>query len=44
MNRSHVTVTLGKFRKQGLVEYERGKPLVCYIQKLMVYLQMYFPR
>lgn len=44
MNRSHVTVTLGKFRKQGLVDYERGRPLVVNVQKLMVYLQIYFPR
>lgn len=44
MNRSHVTVTLGKFRKQGLVEYERGRPLKVNIQKLMVYLQLDSPR
>jgi CRP-like cAMP-binding protein len=40
MNRSHVTVTLGKFRKQGLVDYERGRPLAVNVQKLMVYLQL----
>ena len=44
MNRSHVSVTLGKFRQKGLVEYERGRPLIVNVQKLMVYLQMYFPR
>lgn len=38
MNRSHVTVTLGRFRKEGLVEYERGHPLKVHVQKLMVYL------
>jgi CRP-like cAMP-binding protein len=42
MNRSHVTVTLGQFRKQGLVEYERGRPLKVNVQKLMVYLQIGF--
>ena len=40
MNRSHVTVTLGKFRTKGLVEYQRGRPLIVHIQKLMVYLQL----
>lgn len=40
MNRSHVTVTLGRFRQQGLVEYERRSPLRVNIQKLMVYLQL----
>lgn len=39
MNRSHVTVTLGKFREKGLVEYRRGYPLRVNVQKLMVYLQ-----
>ncbi len=44
MNRSHVTVTLGKFREKGLVDYQRGRPLIVNIQKLMVYLQIDFPR
>jgi CRP-like cAMP-binding protein len=44
MNRSHVTVTLGKFRQKGLFDYERGKPLVVNIQKLMAYLQIGFPK
>ncbi len=44
MNRSHVTVTLGKFRKEGLMDYERGRPLLINIQKLITYLQMDFPR
>ncbi len=44
MNRSHVSVTLGQFRQKGLVQYERAGPLIIHIQKLMVYLQMYFPR
>lgn len=44
MNRSHVTVTLGKFRKEGLLEYGRGGPLLVNIQKLMVYLQLDYPR
>ena len=44
MNRSHVTVTLGKFRTQGLVDYQRGKPLVVNTQKLLAYLQIDFPK
>ena len=44
MNRSHVTVTLGKFRKQGLLDYQRGRPLAVNIQKLMVYLQLNLPK
>jgi CRP-like cAMP-binding protein len=40
MNRSHVTVTLGKLRKEGLVDYKRGHPLRVNVQKLMVYLQI----
>ena len=40
MNRSHVTVTLGKFRKLGLVESGRGRLLTIYVQKLMVHLQI----
>jgi CRP/FNR family cyclic AMP-dependent transcriptional regulator len=44
MNRSHVTVTLGKFRNKGLVDYQRGKPLIINIQKLMVYLQIDYPK
>jgi hypothetical protein len=44
MNRSHVTVTLGKFRNLGLVDYQRGRPLVVNIQKLMAHLQLDFPR
>lgn len=44
MNRSHVTVTLGKFRTKGLVEYQRGGPLLVNIQKLMAYLQIDFPK
>jgi CRP/FNR family cyclic AMP-dependent transcriptional regulator len=44
MDRSHVTVTMGKFRQKGLVDYQRGKPLIVNIQKLMVYLQIYYPK
>jgi CRP/FNR family cyclic AMP-dependent transcriptional regulator len=44
MNRSHVTVTLGNFRKRGLVEYERGRPLRVHVQKLMVSLQSDAPK
>lgn len=44
MNRSHVSVTLGKFRDKGLVDYERGRPLIINVQMLMVYLQIDFPK
>lgn len=44
MNRAHVTVTLGKFRSKGLVDYQRGRPLIVNTQKLMAYLQIDFPR
>jgi CRP-like cAMP-binding protein len=39
MNRSHVTVTLGKLRERGLIMYGRGKPLTVRIQRLAAYLQ-----
>lgn len=38
MNRSHVTVTMGKLRKQGLVRYERNRPLVVDVPALTAYL------
>lgn len=44
MNRSHVTVTLGKLRKLGLVDYQRGRPLVVNVQKLVVHLQLDLPK
>ncbi|MCA1612597.1 MAG: Crp/Fnr family transcriptional regulator [Acidobacteria bacterium] len=38
MNRSHVTVTMGKLRKKGLVRYERNRPLVVDVSALTAYL------
>ena len=38
MNRSHVTVTMGKLRKKGIVRYERNRPLVVDVPALTAYL------
>ena len=38
MSRQHVTLTLGKFRRLGLVHYERGRPLVIDTEALAAYL------
>ena len=38
MSRSHVTVTLGRLRRRGLVRYQREGPLRVDVQKLTVYL------
>lgn len=38
MSRAHVTVTMGKFRRQGLVRYERNRPLVVNVPALKAYL------
>lgn len=38
MNRSHVTVTMGKLRKRGLVRYERNRPLVVDVPALTAFL------
>ncbi len=38
MNRSHVTVTMGKLRKRGLVRYQRNRPLVVDVPALTAYL------
>lgn len=38
MNRSHVTVTMGKLRRQNLVFYERSRPLTVDVPSLMTYL------
>lgn len=38
MSRSHVTVTMGKFRQRGLVLYERNRPLVVDVPSLKDYL------
>jgi CRP-like cAMP-binding protein len=38
MNRSHVSVTMGKLRKRGLVRYERNRPLVVDVPALTAYL------
>jgi CRP/FNR family cyclic AMP-dependent transcriptional regulator len=38
MTRSHVTVTLGRLRRRGLVRYKREGPLRVDVQKLTVHL------
>jgi CRP/FNR family transcriptional regulator len=38
MSRQHVTITLGKMRRAGLVEYGRGRPLVVDTQRLSDHL------
>jgi hypothetical protein len=38
INRPHVTVTMGKLRKPGLVRYERTRPLVVDVPALTAYL------
>ena len=38
ISRSHVTVTMGKFRERGLVRYERGFPLAVNVGSLTAYL------
>lgn len=39
MSRSHVTVTMGKFRRRKLVRYERNRPLVVDTAALKSYLE-----
>jgi CRP-like cAMP-binding protein len=39
MNRSHVTVTLGRLRERGLIAYSRRQPITVNIQLLTAYLQ-----
>ena len=38
MSRPHVTVTMGRLRRRGLVQYERNQPLVVKTEALMKYL------
>lgn len=38
MSRSHVTVTMGKLRRQGLVDYARNRPLWVNVPQLTNYL------
>jgi CRP-like cAMP-binding protein len=38
MSRPHVTVTMGRLRQRGLVEYERNRPLLVNIEALTKYL------
>jgi CRP/FNR family transcriptional regulator len=38
MSRPHVTVTMGKLRRRGLVRYERNKPLTVDTKALNIYL------
>lgn len=38
MSRAHVTVTLGHFRRQQLIHYDRGRPLTVNVGALATYL------
>jgi len=38
MSRAHTTVTMGKFRKQGIVRYKRGQPIVIDVAALSKFL------
>ncbi len=38
MSRAHVTVTMGKLREQGLISYERNRPLIVNLPQLEAYL------
>lgn len=38
MSRPHVSVTMGKLRRRGLVNYERNKPLTIDAEALNIYL------
>ncbi len=38
MSRPHVTVTMGKLRKRGLVSYDRNNPLTIDAERLKIYL------
>ncbi len=38
MSRAHVTVTMGKLREQGLVSYERNRPLIVNLPQLAAYI------
>ncbi|MEJ7862025.1 MAG: Crp/Fnr family transcriptional regulator [Pyrinomonadaceae bacterium] len=38
MSRPHVTVTMGKLRRRGLVNYDRNKPLTIDTEALSIYL------
>ncbi len=38
MSRAHTTVTMGKFRKQGIVRYARGQPVTIDVPALTKFL------
>ena len=38
MSRAHVTVTLGLFRRERLIQYERGSALTVNVPALTAYL------
>lgn len=43
MNRSHLTLSMGKLRKQGLVSYGRREPLVVHVRALSTYCSEKIP-
>jgi Mn-dependent DtxR family transcriptional regulator len=38
LSRQRVTITMGKLRRRGLVQYERNRPLVVDVPALTAYL------
>ncbi|MFN2394020.1 MAG: helix-turn-helix domain-containing protein, partial [Pyrinomonadaceae bacterium] len=43
MSRPHVTVTMGRLRRRGLVRYERSGPLVVDVEALAKYFDLLAP-
>jgi CRP-like cAMP-binding protein len=43
MSRSHVTVTMGRFRRKELVHYTRDKPIIVDVHALERYLDAHYP-
>ena len=43
MSRPHVTVTMGRLRRRGLVRYERSSPLVVDVEALAKYFDLLAP-
>jgi CRP-like cAMP-binding protein len=39
MARPHVSVTLGRFRRKGLISYRRHEPIAVDMERLRVYLE-----
>jgi CRP-like cAMP-binding protein len=44
MTRPHVSVTLGRFRRKGLIKYRRHEPILVDVQRLRAYLEQFEAR